>query len=103
MKSWPPFNIKVLKTPLKDYAVVLTSDFDDEDDWAITDHKLGRIKINNQACLEYQWQGFFHEKIHVAEFIVGMKPLKDHKEDSDAERLGMGLCMIDAANGWIPQ
>ena len=98
--KWPELP-KVIRTPLKDYKVLVTDDFDDEGTYGHTDHDVGRIKIRKTLCVEYQWQTLYHEKIHVAEWIVGMKPLKDKKDNSDAERLGMGLCMIDAVNGWI--
>ena len=100
MVFWPKLP-KVIKTPLKDYTIVITDDFDDEETQGHTNHATGIIKIHKNWCLEYQWQTIYHEKVHIAEFITGMKPLKDKPSNSDAERLGMGLCMIDAMNGWI--
>jgi hypothetical protein len=98
--KWPPLPT-VIKTPLCSYKVVITSDFDDEDVDGHVDLYKGIIKINKDQCLELQWEALIHEIIHIVELLVGMKPLKDSKHDSDAERLAMGLCMIFAANGWI--
>jgi len=99
--KWPPLP-RVLKTPLKNYEVTEVDGFDtDEQLSGLTDNDHGTIKVSRDMCIEHQWETLFHEVIHVAEFLTGMKPLKDSKNDSDVERLAMGLCMIFAANGWI--
>ena len=98
--KWPELP-KVIRTPLKDYKVVVTRDFDKENNDGLCDHDIGRIKIHADLPIEYQWQSLYHEIIHIAEHITGMKPLKDKRNNSAVESLAMGLCMIFACNGWI--
>ena len=98
--KWPDLPKKV-NGVLFSYKLTEVENFDDPDCYGVTDTDKGTIRILKSLEPEMKWQTFWHELIHVCEQEVGMKPLKDDKEDSDADRLGLALISLWQRNKWV--